>query len=186
MVMKRKRKRGESNPRVLIASLALAVVLLVGAGAAVFIAVESPAEVEAMNAEVASANMKQYADLWFENQPVSYQYDIDARMGDTPRNLRITIRNEEVVDVQQLGGDLTSTANLTELGYTFTMRNMWGWMSSYMSESISRNDTSATIRAGYDPTYGYPTDFTVRDCSIGDSTNCMYGFKISNFTVLEQ
>lgn len=186
---KRKPKRGEMRNHYIIA---LALALLIGAG--VFMAVMFDTNTTHALTPLDYDTVKASYETWLEKRPANYQYDVKARIGDITRHMRLTIRDEQLVDAQHILADGSTepvSEDTIEAAQALTLNYLWGWLDSFMTDLFSSNritveTTTPETRARFDPHYGYPTDFVAGSCKQSETeSKCERGFTVRNFTLLD-
>lgn len=186
---KRKPKRGEKRSRYIIA---LALVLLIGAG--IFMALMVGGTSTYALTPMDYDTVKGSYETWLEKRPTDYQYDVKARIGDITRHMRLTIRDQRLVDAQHILADGSTepvSENEIEAAQALTVNYLWGWLDSFMAALFSSNRSNVEemkpeTLARFDPHYGYPTDFVAGSCKQSDlESKCERGFTVRNFIPLD-
>lgn len=207
MYEKPKRKRGERPRRRWLLPVLLSVVILTGViGAGVYLLLGETVELT----QVSSTNYLLEAESrWQENKPDAYRYDILMRDMKGVRHLRLTVENGMLMDAQRiLDNGETEPLPTRDMGlaYASMIDLLWSEAQTYMGGIVGATAANpgepvygglypTTVHVHLHPTHHYLTHFIISECPPDDHSTdlifdedeyeCRFGFKISNFTLLE-
>lgn len=207
MYEKPKRKRDEGSRSSWLLPGVFSVLILTGIiGAGIYLLLGETVELT----QVSNTNyLRQAQQRWQESEPDAYRYDI--LMNDTKgvHHLRLTVEDGMLTDAQRIRDDGSTEplpADDMGLAYSYTMDVLWSLAQTYMGGIVGATAANpgepvygglypTTVHVHLHPTYHYLTHFIISECPPDDhgydlvfadgEYTCRFGFKISNFTPLE-